>query len=73
MADELDDTSRMTGEQAAGHKRMSWITVGLIVVASIVLGFAFVLESVPLAIVGGLFGLAGVITGVTGKIMEDVH
>lgn len=73
MADELDDMSRMTGEQAEGHKKMSWVTVALIVVAAVVLGFAFVLESLPLAVVGLVFGLAGVVTGVMGKIMEDVH
>ncbi|MEX2291974.1 MAG: hypothetical protein WD794_16810 [Mycobacteriales bacterium] len=55
------------------HKLTSWITVLLLIASSIVLGFAFVLESVPLAVVGALLGLAGVVLGVIGKIMDDVH
>lgn len=60
-------------DTADKHKLTSWITVLLLIAASIVLGFAFVLESVPLAVVGALIGLAGVVLGVTGKIMDDVH
>jgi uncharacterized membrane protein AbrB (regulator of aidB expression) len=70
MAD-LGDTSQ--ANTAHKHKRTSWITVALITVASIVLGFAFVLQSIPLAIVGGVFLLAGVVLGITGGIMDDAE
>ena len=68
MAD-LGDTSQ--ADTAHKHKTSSWITVALITVASIVLGFAFVLQSIPLAVVGGVVLLAGVVLGVTGGIMDD--
>ena len=68
MAD-LGDTSQ--ADTAHKHKTSSWITVGLITLASIVLGFAFVLQNIPLAIVGGVLMLAGVVLGVTGGIMDD--
>ncbi len=70
MAD-LGDTSQ--ANTAHKHKTTSWITVGLITVASIVLGFAFVLQSIPLAIVGGVVMLAGIVLGLVTGIMEDVH
>ncbi len=70
MAD-LGDTSQ--ADTAHKHKMTSWITVGLITVASIVLGFAFVFRSIPLAIVGGVVLLAGVVLGITGGIMEDAE
>jgi hypothetical protein len=68
MAD-LGDTSQ--ADTAHKHKRSSWITVALITVASIVLGFAFVLQSIPLTIVGGVLMVAGVVLGITGGIMDD--
>ena len=68
MAD-LGDTSQ--ADTAHKHKTSSWITVALITVASIVLGFAFVLQSIPLAIVGGVLLLVGIVLGVTGGIMDD--
>lgn len=55
------------------HKRSSWVTVGLITTASIVLGFAFVLQSIPLAVVGGVLGIGGLVTGYVGKIFEDAY
>ena len=70
MAD-LGDTSQ--ANTAHKHKMTSWITVALITVASIVLGFAFVLRSIPLAVVGGLILVAGVVLGITGGIMEDAE
>ena len=70
MAD-LGDTSQ--ANTAHKHKMTSWITVALITVASIVLGFAFVLRSIPLAVVGGLVLVAGVVLGITGGIMEDAE
>jgi len=57
MAD-LGDTSQ--ANTAHKHKTTSWITVGLITLASIVLGFAFVLQNIPLAVVGGVDHPAGV-------------
>ena len=54
-------------------KTSSWITVALVVVAAIVLGVAMVAQSVPLAVIGGLILVVGVVLGITGKIMEDVH
>ena len=70
MAD-LGETSQ--ADTAHKHKMTSWITVILITVASIVLGFAFVLESIPLAVVGGVLLLAGIVMGVVGGIMDDAH
>lgn len=70
MAD-LGNTSQ--ADTAHKHKLTSWITVLLISVSSIVLAFAFVLQSVPLAVAGGVVGLAGVVLGITGKIMDDAH
>ena len=70
MAD-LGNTSQ--ADTAHKHKVTSWITVLLISVASIVLGFAFVLRSVPLAVAGGVLLVAGGVLGVTGKIMDDAH
>lgn len=70
MAD-LGETSRP--DTAHKHKVTSWVTVGLLVVASIVLGFAFVFQSIPLAVVGGVAGIAGIVLGITGRIMDDAH
>jgi uncharacterized membrane protein AbrB (regulator of aidB expression) len=70
MAD-LGDTSQ--ADTAHKHKVTSWITVSLVTVASIVLGFAFVFRSIPLAIVGGVILVAGVVLGITGGIMEDAE
>ena len=70
MAD-LGETSRP--DTAHKHKMTSWITVLLLVAASIVLGFAFVLQSIPLAVVGGVLGIAGVVMGVTGRILDDAY
>ena len=68
MAD-LGDTSQ--ANTAHKHKTTSWITVGLISVACVVLGFAFVLQSIWLAVVGGVILVAGIVLGVTGGIMDD--
>lgn len=72
MADEVD-VSKMTGEHAHGHKASSWVVVGLITVASIILGFAFVMQSVGLAILGGVVGLVGVVMGGVTRIMDDAY
>ena len=70
MAD-LGETSQ--AHPAHKHKTTSWITVLLIVAASVVLAFAFVLQSVVLGIVGGVVLLAGVVLGITSGIMDDAH
>ena len=70
MAD-LGETSQ--ANTAHKHKTTSWITVLLIVAASVVLAFAFVLKSVVLAVIGGVVLLAGAVLGITGGIMDDAH
>jgi len=60
-------------DMAHKTKMTSWITVGLIVVACILLAIAMVFQLVPLAIVGGLLLVVGAVLGVTGKIMDDAH
>lgn len=72
MADEVD-MSRTTGEHAHGHKMSSWVVVGLITLASIVLGIAFVMQSIPLAILGGVVALAGAVLGAVTGIMDDAY
>ena len=70
MAD-LGDTSQ--AHTAHKHKTTSWITVVVVTVASIILGFAFVMRSVPLAIAGGVLLLGGVVLGIVGGIMDDAE
>ncbi len=70
MAD-LGNTSQ--ADTAHKHKLTSWITVLIISIASVVLAFAFVFQSIPLTVVGGVLTLAGVVLGITGKIMDDAH
>ena len=60
-------------DTAHKHKVTSWITVGVLVLASILLGLAMVLQSLPLAIVGGILTVVGIVMGITGKIMDDAH
>lgn len=75
MAD-LGDTSMAKSSTAGGgqgHKTSSWVVVALITVASVVLAFAFVLQSIALAVVGGVVGLVGVVLAFTTGMMEDVH
>ena len=61
------------GEKTGSHKTSSWVVVAIIIVASVVLGFAFVLKSIPLAILGGVLLIAGAVLGLMTGIMEDVH
>ena len=75
MAD-LGDTSMANSSSAAGghgHKTSSWVVVVLITISSVILGFAFVLQSIPLAVVGGVIGLVGVVMGFATGMMEDAH
>ena len=68
MAD-LGDTSM--ANTAHKHKMSSWITVGVLILSSIVIGVAFVLQHIPMGIVGIVIGIVGVVLGITGKIMDD--
>ncbi|TAL17573.1 MAG: hypothetical protein EPN99_11895 [Frankiales bacterium] len=70
MAD-LGDTS-MAGT-AHKHKLTSWITVAVLILSSVVIGVAFVVQSIPMGIVGVVVGVIGVVLGITGKIMDDAH
>ena len=70
MAD-LGDTS--TANTAHKHKMSSWITVGVLILSSIVIGVAFVVQSIPMGIVGVVIGIVGIVLGITGKIMDDAH
>jgi hypothetical protein len=60
---------------AGGHnvKSTSWVTVALIIVGSILLGFALPMHSLPLAIAGGAALLIGLVTGVVFRIMDDAY
>lgn len=68
MAD-LGNTSQ--ADTAHQHKLTSWITVGLLVLSSALLGVALIAQSLILAIVGVAVGLAGVVLGFTSRIMDD--
>ena len=68
-----DPGNSSTTDTSHKHKGSSWLAVALICVASIVLGFAFVLGHAALAVVGGVIMLAGLVRGITGKIMDDAH
>jgi hypothetical protein len=60
---------------AGGHnvKPTSWVTVVLIVVASVLLGFALPMHSLPLGIAGGVVLLVGLIMGAAFRIMDDAY
>ena len=60
---------------AGGHnvKPTSWVTVALIIVASVLLGFALPMESVALGVAGGVLFLAGLVTAVVFRIMDDAY
>ena len=60
---------------AGGHnvKPTSWVTVVLIIVASVLLGFALPMHSLPLAIAGGVILLAGLVVGGLFHIMDDAY
>lgn len=64
--------SSMAGT-AHKHKMSSWVTVLVIILSSIVLGVAAVIQSMTLGIVGLVIGLVGLVLGVTGKILDDAH
>ena len=68
MAD-LGETSQ--ADTAHKHKVTSWITVILLTVATVVLGFAFVLRSIPLAVLGGIMLVVGAILAFVYRLMDD--
>ncbi len=70
MAD-LGNTS-MAGT-AHKHQVTSWATVLVLIVSSIVIGIAAILQSVPLGVVGGIIGLVGVVMLIAFKVMDDAH
>ncbi len=70
MAD-LGNTSQ--ADTAHKHQVQSWITVAVLIVASIVVGVAFVAQSVPLGVVGLVIGVVGVVMLVVFKVMDDAH
>ena len=59
----------------SGHnvRVTSWITVALIVVASVLLGFALPLHSMALAIAGGVVMLVGLVMAAAYRIMDDAY
>jgi hypothetical protein len=61
----------MAGKHSA--RVTSWVTVVLIVIASVLLGFALPLQSLPLAIAGGVVLLAGAVTGIVFGILDDAY
>ncbi|HEU0102940.1 MAG TPA: hypothetical protein VFR07_11540 [Mycobacteriales bacterium] len=60
-------------EQQHAHRTSSWIVVGLICVAAVLLGLAIVLENIPLGIVAIVLGLGGMIMGGVTRIMDDAY
>lgn len=60
---------------AGGHnvKATSWVTVALIIVASVLLGFALPLHSLALTIVGGVTLVLGFVLAGVFHIMDDAY
>ena len=65
----------MTETAHHGHdvRMTSWIAVVLIVVASILFGFALPMHSISLTIAGGLVMLVGLVVAVAYRIMDDAY
>ncbi len=70
MAD-LGNTSKANTAQK--HAVQSWLTVLVLIVSSIVLGGAFVAQSILRGVVGAVIGVVGVIMLVVYKVMDDAH
>ena len=60
---------------AGGHnvRPTSWVTVLLIVIASVLFGFALPNHSWALAIAGAVVLLAGIVMGAVYRIMDDAY
>jgi hypothetical protein len=54
-------------------KTTSWLTVLLIVAASVLFGFALPMRSLPLAIAGGVVLIVGLVLGAVYRIMDDAY
>jgi hypothetical protein len=63
-------TTETTGHNA---RPTSWVAVVLIITASVLLGFALPMRSLPLAIAGGVVMLAGLVVAVVYRIMDDAY
>ena len=65
----------MTDTAHHGHdvRITSWIAVALIVVASVLFGFALPMHSIPLTIAGGIVMLAGLVVAIAFRIMDDAY
>ncbi|MEP6462117.1 MAG: hypothetical protein ABJC62_01585 [Frankiaceae bacterium] len=50
-----------------------WVAVIAIIVGGVICGVAFILHSVILAVLGGLFMLGGAIAAWSFDIMDNVH
>ncbi|HUR15388.1 MAG TPA: HGxxPAAW family protein [Mycobacteriales bacterium] len=55
------------------HKPTSWVTVSIIIVGSVLLGFALPMESMALGVAGGVLFLVGLVLGLVFRIMDDAH
>lgn len=64
-----------TDSTHTGHnvRATSWISVVLIVVASVLLGFALPMHSLALAIAGGVVLVLGLIMAIAYRIMDDAY
>jgi membrane-bound ClpP family serine protease len=60
---------------ADGHrsKPTSWATVLVLILAFVLLGFALPLQSLVLAIVGGIALVVGLVMAFAFQVMEDYH
>jgi hypothetical protein len=60
---------------AGGHnvKMTSWVTVVLIIAASVLFGFALPMRSIALTIAGGVVMLVGIVMGIAFRIMDDAY
>ena len=60
---------------AGGHnvKATSWVTVALIIAASVLFGFALPMRSIALTIAGGVVMLVGIVMGIAFRIMDDAY
>ena len=73
MAEPQVNDPNTAHEPASAHSLASWIAVSLLIAACAVLGLAFVWRSVPLAVVGAVLGVVGLVMAKVFNIMEDVH
>lgn len=60
---------------SGGHnvRTSSWATVVLVIVGVILVGFALPMRSLPLAIIGGVLLLVGLVLGGITRIMDDAY